>query len=456
MDRKAYVTTHFYYVLPVLFFEFLAISITKSIIPQMLLDEFGGYTYLVVGLMETIKGILAFVSCPVFGRLSDKVGRKYCLMVTVIGTTLPVVLMAFTQNMYVFVTMLSISGIFSATFPLTFAYIADCVDKKERAPAYGLALATFGLSFSLGPLMGSYLAVSFSATTVFLASLLLVLTDVVYIVIYLPETLDVADNLNSAPLSLFSLMSWRAKIREGLDYLPNNWNLMDTFRIFRSDAFMTNLALIVFLYYTSVWAIVSTLMVFVTSHLHFDSMTLGWLLSGYGIATMFSEGVLVRLIVPVLGETNSMRLGLISFAIQCVVVAFSDNATMIFVSIAFSMLSNLVYPSTSSLVSKIVEEDVQGEALGALNGIKALTEGFGPLIFGLLMGLYETHPMPGAPYLLASMLSLWAFLHCYELPPEPQLLTAKHYARRRGGEESEGLLDEEYEERHNSVDSYDD
>jgi MFS transporter, DHA1 family, tetracycline resistance protein len=155
---------------------------------------------------------------------------------------------------------------------------------------------------------------------------------------------------------------------------------------------------------------------------------------------MFSEGVLVRIIVPWLGERNSMKLGLFSFALQCLVVAFATEPVMVFVSVLFSMFANLVYPSVSSMVSKIVEGDMQGEALGALNGIKAVTEGFGPLIFGLLMGLYEHHPMPGGPYLLASVLSLWAFLHCYELPPEPELLAAKHFARVQGNDEASGLL----------------
>lgn len=109
--------------------------------------------------------------------------------------------------------------------------------------------------------------------------------------------------------------------------------------------------------------------------LHFSPITLGWLLSGYGVATMFSEvphsspfphppspqsgrvcsqGVVVRLIVPRIGETNSIRIGLVSFAAQCAVVAFSTSSTSIFASILFSMLSNLVYPSISSLVSKVL------------------------------------------------------------------------------------------------------
>ena len=442
---------NYLYVLPVLFLEFLAISITKSLIPYMLVGTFEGYTYLVVGLMETIKGLLAFISCPLFGRLSDRAGRKYCLLLTVLGTTMPTCLLAFTQNMHVFVTALSLSGIFSATFPLTFAYIADCIDKRKRAPAYGLALATFGLSFSMGPLTGSYISESYGPVSVFWCSLLLVVGNVLYITLILPETAPLAlaseeanGGDNKEPRSLWDSLSGAfiyRKFRDAREYLPNTWNLMDTFRIFRSDPFMTNLALIVFLYYTSLWAIVSTLMVYVTQHLHFERVTLGWLLSSYGISTMFSEGVLVRIIVPVLGEAQSMRLGLLAFAAQCAVVAFSTEPTMIFVSVLFSMFANLVYPSVSSLVSKIVEGDMQGEALGALNGIKAVTEGFGPLVFGLLMGLYEHHPLPGGPYLLACVLSLWAFLHCYELPPEPEVLSAKHFARSRGNSEGEGLLD---------------
>ena len=154
---------------------------------------------------------------------------------------------------------------------------------------------------------------------------------------------------------------------------------------------MTNLALIVFLYYTSVWALVSTLIIHVTRFLGFSQLALGWLLSGYGFATMFSEAILVRYIVPWLGETNSMRLGLLSFAAQCVLVAFSSSPMMIFVSVLFSMLANLVYPSISSLVSKIVDEESQGEALGALNGIKALTEGYVVLPFILCPYRYFVH-----------------------------------------------------------------
>jgi DHA1 family tetracycline resistance protein-like MFS transporter len=370
---------------------------------------------------------------------------------------MPVCALAFSQSMYLHAALLASSGLFSATFALTFAYIADCVEKAQRAPAYGLALATFGLSFTLGPLAGSYIANSpLGERAVFWACVLLVVVNIAYIILFLPETIQPAPAPALAPApsaavtgesssssSSSSGITWGARIRQVLDYLPHSWDVQATFRVFHSNPFMTNLAVVVFIYYSAMWAIVSTLTVFVTRQLQFDSITLSWLLCGYGVVTMFSEGVLVRVIVPRIGEMNAIRLGLLAFSVQCAVVAFSTTPGMVFVSMMFSMLSNLVYPSVSSLVSKVVEEDGVGEALGALNGIKALTEGFGPLLFGLIMSLYSHHPMPGAPYLFAGVMTMWAFLHCYEMPEQPELVVAKHYAREHGREEGVGLLSEQ-------------
>ena len=412
--------TKFTLVLPVLFYEYLALSISKSVLPFMIISAFGDWSYFMVGLIETGKGILSFLACPFFGKLSDEIGRKRCLLFTVVGTTFPVCVMAFTDNMWLFAFLLVLSGFFTATFPLTFAYISDCVEKKERAPAYGLALATFGLSFCIGPISGGYLSTEYGNQAVFLCSLLLVLTDVLYITLYLPETvpqLVLKERMPSSPRHTAS-----KDFETAMELLPNAWSFRTTFRVFNTDPFMRNVALIIFLYYTSVWAVVSTLMLYVTKRLHFSAVTMGWLLTVYGLATMFSEGVLVRIIVPRIGEMHAIRLGLLSFAIQCTVLAFSTTEHHIFISVVFSMFANLVYPSMSSLVSKIVDEETQGEAQGALNGIRSLTEGFGPLLFGGLMAVFEGFPVPGAPYLIAAFISLWAFLHSYELPDEPTAL----------------------------------
>ena len=179
----------FLQVLPVLFLEYLSVSLVRSLLPGMIVETFGSYSYFVVGICETVKGLLAFLACPVLGRISDRIGRKPCILLAMLGTTLPICSLAFSNNLVMYSVLLSISGLFTATFALTFAYIADVVPKKDRATAYGLALATFGLSFTIGPVLGSYIAQEWGDRVVFVSSCFLVVINVFYIIFQLPETI---------------------------------------------------------------------------------------------------------------------------------------------------------------------------------------------------------------------------------------------------------------------------
>jgi len=142
------------FVLPVLLLEFLALAITRAVLPSIILHNFQDDVYFIMGCAECVRGLLAFLTCPLFGKVSDIVGRKACLFVTVFGTCAPVCSLAFwngaessPHRIWVFVYLFALSGVFSSTFTLVFAYITDTVaDQADRVAAYGLALATFGLS----------------------------------------------------------------------------------------------------------------------------------------------------------------------------------------------------------------------------------------------------------------------------------------------------------------------
>src|SRR3546814_3857536 len=90
--------------------------------------------------------------------------------------------------------------------------------------------------------------------------------------------------------------------------------------------------------------------VFVTKALYFTPVLTGYLLSAFGLSTMFAEGVVVRFAVPKFGETTVMQIGLAAFALQCTCLAFANGPAVIFGSMGFSMLGNLVYPSISRYV----------------------------------------------------------------------------------------------------------
>ena len=440
------------YVLPVLLLEFLALALTRAVLPHLLLEKYQERVYLIMGFAEFVRGILAFISCPLFGKLSDIVGRRLCLLVTVAGTCAPVCSLALISwdsamdspsasgetdleitastafeagqegnamwmipasaalqphAISIFVVLLSLSGIFSSTFTLTFAYISDSVhDRQSRVSAFGLALATFGLSFTIGPMAGGYLA-RYNTRYVFVCSLVLTILDLLYIYAILPESKrSSVDELHrGSGLSLSSFGEHKV-----------SWNPWDTMRIIAIDPFLRLVGQVAFFYYTALWAVISTLVLYAAKRFHLGPERLGELMSAFGLATMVAEAVLVRIVVPILGEKRSMRLGLVAFGLQCIVLGLAYEGWHLFVCILLSMVGNLVYPSLSSLVSSSVEPDAVGEALGAVNGIKALTEGIGPLVFGSLMTLSERSILPGWPYLVAALIVYVAYQYSGQLP----------------------------------------
>ena len=529
-------------ILPVLLLEFLALALTRAVLPHLLLARYGSRTFIIMGCAECIRGLLAFITCPTVGKVSDRWGRRPCLLVTVAGTLMPVCSLAFwgslsslsssissgkdndgglpdgivmedgetsstsssssstfdSNNFHessfllsffplhhridVFVILLALSGIFSSTFTLTFAYISDVVhDRDGRVAAYGLALATFGLSFTIGPLLGGYLAnvddngkghggrnidrTISSPTTddenggistlgqhrVFVTSLLLTLMDLFYIHFVLPESLNISqedkrqqqshssgpeydcDNddgdgemssttvaatatMTNVPLSGASGMGGTVSSCQASS--KQRWNPLDSIRYLGTDPILSTLGRITFLYYTALHAVVSTLVLYATRRFHLGPQRLGELMAALGLSTMISEAVLVRIFIPLLGEVRCMRIGLASFSLQCVLLAVADSPWHLFGCAFLAMAGNLVYPSVSSLVSSTVRPDMVGRALGAINGVKSVTEGIGPLIFGSLLTMSENDGLPGWPYFGAAIMVAVAYQVCRELPME--------------------------------------
>ncbi|KAG7356713.1 tetracycline resistance protein [Nitzschia inconspicua] len=463
------------YVLPVLLLEFLAIALTRAVLPSILLKEYGSSVYLVLGSADCIRGLLAFYACPIFGKLSDILGRRICLLVTVLGSCAPVCSLAFfvwegpitsflpsnatltatsTDNyndnnnppletedfdlppmaIPIFVILLSLSGVFSSTFTLVFAYISDSVrGRDERVSAYGLALATFGLSFTIGPMAGGYLA-NYRTDYVLQCTLVLTILDLIYIYLFLPEskqpTIVLEGGLMSprsdASVTTTATTTTTTLLLQVADSI--SWSPWDSIKLVLQDPFLRKVGQVAFFYYLGLWAIISTLSLYAVQHFRLTPERLGELMAALGLSTMVAEAVLVRIMVPLIGEKRAIRIGLLSFALQCLVLGAATEAWQLFICVGFSMLGNLVYPSLSSLVSGTVPPESVGEALGAINGIKALTEGLGPLFFGALMTVSEHTAFPGSPYWLAGILVLVSYRYADRLPNHTEPSPYSSYA----------------------------
>ena len=294
---------------------------------------------------------------------------------------------------------------------------------------------------------------------VFITSLVLAILDLFYIHFLLPESLDSSKREHTSD---FIDVSVNGEMDESVgDYngdtpsstamattsdtsnvpLPAGvgvsrrassswWNPFDSVRYLMTDPLLSTIGRVTFLYYTALHAVVSTLVLYAARQFHLGPQRLGELMAALGLSTMVSEAVLVRIAIPVLGETSCMRIGLISFALQCVVLAVADSPLHLFACAFLAMAGNLVYPSVSSLVSSTVRPDMVGRALGAVNGVKSLTEGIGPLLFGTLLTMSEKDRLPGWPYFLAAIMVALAYQAARKLPDQ-NYNTSEFYVKAR-------------------------
>ncbi|XP_073085024.1 hippocampus abundant transcript-like protein 1 isoform X2 [Manis javanica] len=131
-----------YHAALVIFLEFFAWGLLTTPMLTVLHETFPQHTFLMNGLIQGVKGLLSFLSAPLIGALSDVWGRKPFLLGTVFFTCFPIPLMRISPWWYF--AMISVSGVFSVTFSVIFAYVADVTQEHERSTAYGWSLKKVG------------------------------------------------------------------------------------------------------------------------------------------------------------------------------------------------------------------------------------------------------------------------------------------------------------------------
>lgn len=203
-----------YHAVVVIFLEFFSWGLLTTPMLTVLHETFPQHTFLMNGLIQGVKGLLSFMSAPLIGALSDVWGRRSFLLVTVFFTCAPIPLMRLSPWWYF--AMISMSGAFSVTFSVIFAYVADVTDERERSTAYGLVSATFAASLVTSPAIGAYLSAWYGDNLVVLVATLIALADICFILLAVPESLPDKMRLSSwgTPISWeqadpFAYVKWR-------------------------------------------------------------------------------------------------------------------------------------------------------------------------------------------------------------------------------------------------------
>jgi DHA1 family tetracycline resistance protein-like MFS transporter len=172
-------------ILGITFIDILGFSILIPILPYYV-QNFGS-SYVMVGILFATFAACQFVAGPLWGNLSDRIGRKSVLIVSQVGATIGWGLLAFAPSLvWVFVARI-VEGLSGGNISVTQAYVADRIEPEQRSQAFAYVGAAFSAGFVLGPAAGGFLLAHFGYRTPFLLAALLQVVTLLLTIFFLPE-----------------------------------------------------------------------------------------------------------------------------------------------------------------------------------------------------------------------------------------------------------------------------
>jgi multidrug resistance protein len=312
-----------------------------------------GASPLVVGLLFAVFSLCQLAAAPALGDLSDRYGRRPVLVFSLFGTVVSFVMLAVAHSIAMLFAARIVDGLSGGNISTARAYVADVTEPKDRARAYGLIGAAFGLGFILGPALSGLLAgISYTAPIWAAAALTLVATLMAWL--WLPETVHRARAGSGNPFSYLSELLRRAPVRRMLTIDFMYW--------FAFAMFQTTFAL------------------FCHARFGFDAARTGYFFAGFGVLGAIIQGGFIRPIVARLGDKPTFILGLVFGAAGLVFATLAHSVaifTLALVPIAFGI--GFGHPTVSSLVSRVARGDEQGRVQGAASAVESLGRTIGPV-----------------------------------------------------------------------------
>ena len=373
----------------------IGIGLLMPVLPQ-LIEELAGSISSGSAAYGVILGLYAamqFVFGPMLGALSDRFGRRPVILFSLGGLGIHYVLLGLAPSLLWLGVIRAAGGMMGASVSAASAYIADVSPPERRAQSFGLIGIAFGLGFIIGPLLGGVLGEQDIRLPFYVAAGLCA-ANFVLAWFLLPESLPVENR---------RAFRWRQANPIGAFMLIGRYGVV--------------VALMVVFAFTQLAerAMESTWVLFTDYRYDWGPSDVGISLAVVGLLMAFSEGFLVRILVPRLGEARMLNYGLVVGALCMVLIAFASEAWMAYVGISFYILGwGVVGPAARAMASRAVGSDEQGILQGAISSLTTATGMIGPPVaaglFGYFVGPSAPFVFPGVPYAFGALLFVGGIL----------------------------------------------
>jgi DHA1 family tetracycline resistance protein-like MFS transporter len=312
-----------------------------------------GASPVVIGLLFASFSLSQLVASPILGGLSDRWGRRPVLIFSLLGTVVSFVMLALAGSLAMLFAARIVDGLSGGNIATARAYIADITTEENRAKAFGLLGAAFGLGFIVGPGLGAALSrISYTAPIWAAAGITVVATALAFF--WLPETVHRVYAGGKSP--------WRS-----LADLRHNRPLRVLFTI---D----------FVYWTAFAVYQTTFALFGARRFGFDAAQTGYLLSAFGFLGVLVQGGMVGPVVAALGERKTLAIGLFFAAAGWGGSAFTYSVPVFVAMLVPGAVGiGLCNATLSSLISKSAVPEEQGRVQGAAGALESLGRTIGPV-----------------------------------------------------------------------------
>jgi MFS transporter, DHA1 family, multidrug resistance protein len=366
--------------LPLLFFVMFLVMVGFGIIIPVLpfyAVEIGA-SPTELGLLMAVYSLMQLLFAPMWGRISDRIGRKPVMIIGIIGLAISFFMMAVSTKLWMLFAARIIGGFLSsANMPTTMAYVADITTPENRGKGMGIIGAAIGLGFVFGPAIGGVFSKTSLSMPFYIAGISSLLT-LLLIIFRLKESLSLDERQKLA---------------------VNKTSLWENFGGSLSMLYILQLFISL-----SLSGLEATFALFAAEKAGMDAVQMGYVFMIMGLAGAFVQGGLMGRLTKQFGEGLVIQGGIIISAIGFALILLVDDFTTATVYLTiFGIGNGVIRPSISSLLTKLSPAG-HGSATGLLSSFDSFGRIVGPPLGGWLFSISY-----GLPYISGAIISVMAF-----------------------------------------------
>lgn len=332
---------------------------------------------IIIGFIVASFTLAQLISAPLWGRFSDRVGRRPTLLIALGASAIAYLIFGFAHSLLLLFISRIVQGAGGGTVGVIQAYVADSTDPKDRARALGWLSATTNLGVALGPVLGSFaitlgtrdlipgsltLQMGHAAPGILAAALCLL--NMVFVARYLKESRDFSDQHQAGEERQTSRQAiWRVISRASEPSSRLIWIYAIAIGAFQGSF--------------------AVLALFLNARFQVTELTIGYFFMYVGAISVFTRVLLLGRAVDWLGEANLSRLGIVLLAIGVVGMPLSRNLGMLALAVALIPLGTaFTFPCVTALLSRVTAPRERGLYMGMQQTYGGVARIIAPLFFG--------------------------------------------------------------------------